>query len=46
MFPLDNRVECNNFQLGKIKIMNSKKLPLWLVLENANIKKNDGISET
>ncbi|KAL4450532.1 hypothetical protein ABPG74_019430 [Tetrahymena malaccensis] len=32
---IDNRLQLNNFVTQKCKFMNSKKKPLWLVMENA-----------
>ena len=35
-FAIDPKRECRRFIVDKCKVMSSKKLPLWLVLENAD----------
>lgn len=34
--PLSPRMECNGIIVDKCKVMSSKKLPLWLVFQNAD----------
>ena len=34
--PLDPRMECSGLKVEKCKVMDSKKLPLWLVFKNAD----------
>lgn len=34
--PLDPRMECRGLRIEKCKTMDSKKVPLWLVFENAD----------
>lgn len=34
--PLNPSMECSAIEVGKCKVMDSKKLPLWLVFRNAN----------
>ncbi|KAJ9443675.1 Phosphatidylinositol 3-kinase 2 [Diplonema papillatum] len=34
--PLDPRMECSGVLVDKCKVMDSKKLPLWLVFKNAD----------
>eukprot|EP01062_Namystynia_karyoxenos_P028709 TRINITY_DN21706_c0_g1_i1.p1 TRINITY_DN21706_c0_g1~~TRINITY_DN21706_c0_g1_i1.p1 ORF type:complete len:1228 (+),score=464.43 TRINITY_DN21706_c0_g1_i1:95-3685(+) len=34
--PLDPRLECSGVKVDKCKVMDSKKLPLWLVFQNAD----------
>eukprot|EP01064_Diplonema_japonicum_P015114 TRINITY_DN22880_c0_g1_i1.p1 TRINITY_DN22880_c0_g1~~TRINITY_DN22880_c0_g1_i1.p1 ORF type:complete len:1152 (+),score=273.25 TRINITY_DN22880_c0_g1_i1:71-3457(+) len=34
--PLDPRMECSGIIIDKCKVMDSKKLPLWLVFKNAD----------
>jgi phosphatidylinositol-4,5-bisphosphate 3-kinase len=40
-FALDSRMEANKFYLEDCKVMNSKKLPLWLAVKSSGIEDDD-----